>query len=86
MESIIEHHFIGLLKKVDRFPEHPEMFRLQMDHKIFMRIPFFKKKISAFILDTPAEFATLASLLPPCRNKQSSVTTPYVSQKGHSFV
>jgi hypothetical protein len=41
------------------------MLRLQVNHKIFLGIPFFEKKESVFILDTPAKVATLASLLQP---------------------
>jgi hypothetical protein len=46
------------------------MLRLQVFFKIFLGIPFFKKKESVFILDTPAEVAALASLLHPCGTGQ----------------
>jgi hypothetical protein len=46
------------------------MLRLQVIFKIFLGIPFFKKKESVFILDTPAEVATLTSLLHPCGTGQ----------------
>ena len=70
VENFVEHHFIGLLEKGNRPPEHHKMLRLQVGHKVFLGIPFFKKKKSIFILDTLADFATLASLFHPCGNGQ----------------
>jgi len=70
MENVVERHFIGLLEKVHHPPEHPKIFRLQVGHKVFPGIPFFKKKELIFILDTLAEVAALASLLHPCGNGQ----------------
>jgi hypothetical protein len=62
----MEHRFIGLLEKIHRSPDYLKMLRLQVVFKIFLGIPFFKKKESVFILDTPAEVATLTPLLHPC--------------------
>jgi hypothetical protein len=70
MENGVEHLFIGLFEKVDRPPEYTKMLRLQVDHKILLGIPFFKKKESIFILDTLAEVGALASLLHPCGTGQ----------------
>jgi hypothetical protein len=70
MENGVEHHFIGLLEKVRCSTDYLKMLRLQVIFKIFLSIPFFKKKESVFILDTPAEVATLTSLLHPCGKRQ----------------
>jgi hypothetical protein len=70
MENGVEHHFIGLLEKVHCSTDYLKMLRLQVIFKIFLVIPFFKKKESVFILDTPTEVATLTSLLRPCGKRQ----------------
>jgi hypothetical protein len=41
------------------------MLRLHVGHKIFLGVPFFKKKESIFILHTLAEVAAPASLIHP---------------------
>lgn len=61
----MERHFTGLSEKVHRPPEHPEMLRLQVGHKILPGVPFLKKKESIFVLDTLAQVAAPASLLGP---------------------
>jgi hypothetical protein len=66
----VERLLIGFLEKVPCSPDYPEILRLQVGHKIFLGIPFFMKKESVFILDTPAEVAALTSLLHPCGNGQ----------------
>ncbi|MDY0186419.1 MAG: hypothetical protein RBR16_00700 [Syntrophus sp. (in: bacteria)] len=61
---------MGLFEKVHRPPEHSKMFRFQVGHQVFPGIPFFKKKKSIFIFDTPAEVAKPASLLHPYETGQ----------------
>lgn len=61
----VKDHLIGLLEKIHRPPDHLEMLRLQVDRKVLLGIPFFKKKESVFVLDTLAEVATPTSLLQP---------------------
>jgi len=58
------------LEKVHRSPDYLKMLRLQVVFKIVLGIPFFKKKESVFILDTPTEVATLTSFLHPCGTGQ----------------
>jgi hypothetical protein len=65
MKNSVIRHFIGFLEKIHRPPKHFEMIRLQVDHQFLRRIPFFKKEESIFILNAPAEIATLTSLLRP---------------------
>jgi len=65
VENGVEHHFLGLFQKIHCPPEHLKVLRLQVVHKVFLHIPFLKKKESIFILDTLAEVAALASLLHP---------------------
>jgi len=65
VENGVIHPFVGLLEKVHRPPDHPEMLRLQVGQKVLLGIPFFKQNESIFILCTLAEFVTLASLLHP---------------------
>jgi uncharacterized membrane protein len=59
--------FIRFPEKVHGPPDDTERLRLQMGHKIFMGIPFFKKKEPIFIVDTLAAIAAPASLLLPDR-------------------
>jgi hypothetical protein len=61
----VEPHFIGLFEKVHSPPKHLEVIRLEVDHKVLLGIPFFKKKEAIFILDTFAEIAATTSLLYP---------------------
>ena len=65
VENDVEHPFKGLLEKLHRPPEHPKMLRLQVGQKVLLGIPFFKKKEAIFVLDTPAEVTTPATLLHP---------------------
>ena len=65
MKNGVDRHFTGLSEKAHRPPEHPEMLRLQVCHKVLLCIPFFKKKEPVFILDTLAEVTAPASLLSP---------------------
>ena len=48
------------------------MIRLQMSYKIFLGVPFFQKKKSIFICDTPAEVITFTSLFRPDGTGQCS--------------
>jgi hypothetical protein len=70
MENVVERHFKGLLEKVHGSPDYLKMLRLQVIFNIFLGIPFFNKKEFVFIIDTPAEVATLTSLLHPCDTGQ----------------
>ncbi|MGD0020767.1 MAG: hypothetical protein ABSC54_00545 [Smithellaceae bacterium] len=62
----VEYTFTGLLKKVHRPPDHPEILRLPVGHKALLGIPFFKKKELIFIIDTLAEVVAPTPLLHPC--------------------
>jgi hypothetical protein len=61
--------FIRLLEKVHGSQGDPEMRRLHVGHKIFLGVPFFKKKESVFILDTLATITAFASLFFPDGNR-----------------
>jgi hypothetical protein len=63
MEHSMEHKFAGRFKKVRRSPDHLEMLRLHMAHKVFLGIPFLKKQEIIFIRKILAKVAPLAALI-----------------------
>jgi hypothetical protein len=65
VEFGVERPLISFCEKIQFPPEHLEMLRLLVFHKVLLGIPFFKKKESIFILGTLAEFTVLASLFNP---------------------
>jgi hypothetical protein len=65
MKNGVKHLFMGFFKKAHHPPEHLEVLRLQVGHKVLLGIPFFKKKEPIPIADTLAEIAAPAPLLHP---------------------
>ena len=72
VETHVEHHSIGLFKKVHRPPKYPKTLRLQVTLKIPLGIPFFNKREFIFIFHTLAKVAAPASLLRPYGADQGS--------------
>ena len=65
VQNGVEHHFVWLFEKVHCPSQYPKTPRLQVAHQVLLGVPFLKKKEPIFILHTPAELATLASLFRP---------------------
>ncbi|HSB05250.1 MAG TPA: hypothetical protein VLK23_08645 [Thermodesulfobacteriota bacterium] len=68
----MKHHFMGLSEKVHCPPEYPKTLRLLVAFKVFLGVPFFKKKESISIFVTLAEVAAIASPLHPYGADQRS--------------
>jgi hypothetical protein len=66
----MERHVIGLLEKIQRPPEYPEMLRLEMSFQVLAGVPFSKKAELIFILNTLAKIVTFAPALHPYGDNQ----------------
>jgi len=68
----VEHHSIGLFKKVHRPPKYPKTLRRQVAVEVFLGVPFFQKREFILILHTLEKVTPPASLLLPYGADQGS--------------
>lgn len=61
----VKKHFTWFIKKVHRPPQYLETFRLAMDFKIPLRIPFFQQAENIFILQAVKKITAQAALFRP---------------------